>query len=347
MTILYVLLAVAILLAIITLHELGHFLVGKACGIGVVEFSIGFGPKLLQWQGRETKYSIRAIPLGGYCAFLGENEDDPDPKAMNNQPVWKRFLTVLAGPAMNFLLGVVIAFLFFAIVPTSAPIVGTLVENMPAVEAGMRAGDRFVSVNGAAIDDDINGVSQVQAAVAASDLTQPLHLVLERDGELVEMDVPLRQTEEGVYQIGIVFGARAMGYDLAATAKYTFEYIDHLMGAMLTSLKNLVFRGEGVEDVSGVVGIVAVMTQEMRRSADTVIAIAVLITMNLGIMNLLPIPALDGGRLVLLIIEAIRRKPLDRQKEAMAVLVTFVLLLGLMAVITARDIIRLFNGYFN
>ena len=153
-----------------------------------------------------------------------------------------------------------------------------------------------------------------------------------------ETDVLPVLTEEGAWQIGIYFGTRTVRYGLAGTAKLTFEYIHMLMREMLTSLKNLIFKFEGADEVTGVVGIVAFMVQETNRNIDTFISMFILITMNLGIMNLLPIPALDGGRLLLLVIEAIRRKPLDRNKEAIAVLVTFVLLLGLMLVITVKDI---------
>ena len=147
---LYTLLAIVLLGIIIIIHELGHFIVGRLCGIGVEEFSVGFGPKLFGWTRKGIDYSIRALPLGGFCKFEGEDEDNPSPTAMNSQPVWKRFLTVFAGPAMNFVLAFAAAMAVLMLFGTAdlSTVIGEVVADAPAAEAGLLAGDRIVSANG-------------------------------------------------------------------------------------------------------------------------------------------------------------------------------------------------------
>ena len=164
--ILYILLAIVMLGVIVTVHEFGHYLVGRLCGIGIVEFSVGFGPRLLGWERKGIQYSLRLIPLGGYCAFVGEDELNDDPRAMNNQPVWKRFLTVLAGPFMNFVLAYVVCTAMLAMFMTAEtfPTVGQLEADMPAAAAGMRVGDVIVQVDDTAIDYGSAGVSQIGRA---------------------------------------------------------------------------------------------------------------------------------------------------------------------------------------
>jgi len=343
MNVLSVLFSVLILCLIVTAHELGHFLVGKACGIGVIEFSVGFGPKILQWRGRETLYSIRCIPLGGYCRFVGEDGEDPAPNAMNNQPVWKRFLTVLAGPVMNFVLGtvlVVVLFLAFGL-EYPVPVVGELVPGMPAETYGMLPGDILVQVDGQPIENNEYGTGQATAALQNSDKSRPVEIVVLRDGEEVTLQVPLQKNEDGSYQVGIYFDYDTIRYPLGKTLKLSMQTIRNEMGLMLSMLKNLIFRGEGVEDVTGVVGVVSVMSQSMSSGLDSIIRLIIIISFNLGIMNLLPIPALDGSRLVFLLVEGIRRKPIDREKEGMVHAIGLLILFGLMIVITYKDIVRL------
>ena len=319
--ILYIFLAIVMLGIIVTVHEFGHYCVGRLCGIGIVEFSVGFGPKLLGWKRKGIQYSLRAIPLGGYCAFVGEDEVNDDPRAMNNQPVWKRFLTVLAGPFMNF----VLAFVACAImlnayfIAETYPIVNQVMPGQPAAEAGLMPGDRILEVNGEALTNDTAGVNQMIKTIQSGDLNKPIDLVVERDGKRLSYSMtaaPVTDESGQVtrYQIGIVFSSRT--YNFLESIKEAGSYMVETTGMMLESLKNLIFKGEGLEDTAGTV----------------------------GIMNLLPIPALDGGRLLFLIVEAIRRKPIPPEKEGMVHAAGMVLLLGLFVVLTFHDITGMLDG---
>ena len=348
--VLYVLLAIVMLGIIVTVHEFGHYLVGRLCGIGVLEFSVGFGPRLFGWERKGIQYSLRAIPLGGYCAFLGEDERNDDPRAMNNQPVWKRFLTVLSGPFMNFVLAFVVCAIMLNayFIAETYPIIDQVVQGMPAEAAGLMAGDKILSVNGVELTNDSAGVSLMLQTMQSGDLTKPVDLLIERDGAQQDFQmtaVPVEAEGATRYQIGIVFSSRT--YNFFESIREAGGYMVDTTGQMLESLKNLIFKGEGLEDTTGTVGIIAVVAQRAREGMYMVLWLMFIISLNLGIINLLPIPALDGGRLLFLIVEAIRRKPIPPEKEGLVHAVGMVLILGLFVVLTYHDIVRLVTGGFN
>ena len=348
-----ILAALIILGVVVTIHEFGHFIVGKLSGIAVTEFAVGMGPKLISWKGKETVYSIRALPLGGFCAFVGEDEDNPDPRAMNNQPVWKRFLTVLAGPFMNFLLAFIMAVVLIAssAIPNpysviTLPVLYSVDENMPAGRAGLQAGEE-ITPNDAGVDVLRKRISEVGDGNA-------LTLTIDRNGEQLDVSLaPEFNEEEGRVLIGIVFSAQYEEYDanLITAVPEAFELLGKTVVNTVAFLKDMVsglLRGMGVQEgsVSGVVGIVSSVSTDMQMSFSAGFATGVYsilfwllnISLSLGIMNLLPIPALDGGRLVFLAFEGIRRKPLNREKEAIVNLVGFAILILLMIVVTVSDV---------
>ena len=346
MTIIY---AILLLAFIIIIHELGHYTVGRLCGIGIEEFSVGFGKKLLQWKKNGILYSVRLVLLGGYVRFTGEDEDSDDPRAFNNQPVWKRFLTVLAGPAMNFVLGYVAAVIFLAgfgmYTSDILPRIEDLVPGTPAIEAGLLPGDVIVSVDGEAITYDQAGYDHMKALMALHTQGEPLELIVRRGGEELPIETGLYQdTETGDWKMGIYMTQDREKMGFFSAVRYGGELMVTLTREMLLSLKNLVFRGEGLNEVSGTVGIVSEVSRTVSQGFDMVLYWLLIISTNLGIVNLLPLPALDGGRLVFLIVEGIRRKPVPRDREGLVHLVGLAMFFVLFIVLTWHDIMRIIAG---
>lgn len=355
--VIYVLVALFILGIIVMVHEVGHFVAGRLCGIGVVEFSVGFGPKVFGWKRKDILYSIRAIPMGGYCKFVGEDEVNASPNAMNLQPVWKRFVTILAGPVMNFVLAYITVVFLLANYSVAGifPVIDSVQSDMPAQEAGLEAGDIITSVNGTEVTYDTDGIEVIRNVISSSDLITPITLGIERDGQPMELSiVPTRvetettdsETGETVpstaIQIGIVFGSRT--YTVGESIRYSTTYMIDVTKQMLLTIKNLVFKGEGLKEVSGPVGIISYVSKQVNEGMGMILQIIFVISLNLGIMNLLPLPALDGGRLVFLAVEAVRRKPVPADKEGMVHAIGFLLLIGLILVVTYRDIAKLITG---
>ena len=348
--ILYVIIAIFMLGFIVTIHEFGHYLVGRICGIGIVEFSIGMGPKLFGFHRKGIQYSIRAIPIGGYCAFVGEDEKNDDPRAMNNQPVWKRFLTVAAGPVMNFVLG----YLFCAILLSNfilaeyLPRISYIYEDTAAAECGIELGDVITEINGTPISFDQEGVAAVRETLSAADPEEEVLLTLNRDGETVELSVQrtlVTDEESGAsaYLLGVAFGGRT--YTCPEALKSSCKYMVDFTATMLKSLKDLIFRGAGVGDVMGPVGIISFVSDQVYdQKLYALVYWIFVLSLNIGIMNLLPLPALDGGRLVFLIVEAIRRKPIPPEKEGMVHAIGMGLLFLLIIAITFKDVVRLITG---
>lgn len=336
----FVLLALLMLGALITVHEAGHFFAARICGIEVVEFAIGMGPKIFSRKSKKgTLFSLRVFPLGGFCQFYGEDEDIDDERAFNKQKIWKRFFTISAGVLMNFLLAFVIIFLYYCFAPMSytIPVVDQVVADSPAYEEGILPGDRLVSVDGVAIET----TADVTEAIGANE-NEPISIVVEReDGQHTIVVTPEYDEEAQRSLIGIQFAQdyyRLNPWEaMVAAGQYNVRAVRELIGA----IGGMIFRGEGLDQVSGPLGTIYVI-QEQTRTGGFVMFISLMafISINLGFMNLLPIPGLDGSRLVFLIIEAIRRKPVNPKIEGAVHFAGFVILIGLMLLVTYQDILR-------
>lgn len=345
----YIILAILFFGLLVVIHELGHFAVAKACGIRVEEFSAGFGPEIFQTQKGETKYSLRIIPFGGYCAMTGEDGESEDPRAFVNQAAWKRLLVLVAGSFMNFLLGfIIILCLYSSAAAFIAPKVETFMDGCPLNSAeALQEGDRFYAIDGHRI-------------YIASDITDFLDrgdsrhdLTLIRDGKKLKLEGIefVRREYEG--HEGQYFGFN-LGYDEATPAsklQYAWSMTKEFVRWVWMGLEQLFSGGASVNDLSGPVGIVDMMAETGAQAASTrdaiedILYIGAFIAVNLAVMNMLPIPALDGGRvftlLITLIIEKITRRKLDPKYESYIHAAGMIILLALMAFIMLHDIWRL------
>lgn len=345
-TIFYIFVALVLLSVIVVAHELGHFIAGRSLGIGVEEFAVGFGPKIFGFKRKGIQYSLRAVPMGGFCKFVGEDAEDDQPNAMNNQPVWKRFITILSGPVMNFVFALLAAIVLLTFIgrPESLPMAQTVEADSPAAIAGMQDGDIVTEINGESIEYNYVGAARMLKLVQGANSERPLAITVDREGEAVSFEIVPALKEDGNYRIGISMGSYMHKASFGASIRESFPYIKNITVSMVDSLKNLIFKGEGLEDTAGPVGIIVLITDVARNNAYQLLTLMIIISLNLGIINLLPLPALDGGRLVFLIIEGIRRKPVKPEFEGWVHAAGFLLLIGLIVVITYRDVLRLVTG---
>ena len=355
----YILLALLLLAILVTIHEFGHFLAARLMKIEVREFAVGFGPKLLGRKSRKygTDFSVRAVPLGGFCAFYGEDDTKgtsrDDPQAFAKQSVWKRLFVILMGPMMNFLLAFVVAAVFYwangVTVATGVdPYIAGVMAAGPAYSAGMEEGDVVTEVNGAnMLDGTMETLLDTIGGWKEGD--PPLRMTIRRGEETLRTEMtPVWDEQEKKMRIGVTIGGVyrteqrrvSFGEGIAESWKLCVN----ASGAILGALKDLVTTGKGLDQTSGPVGIVSLVSSEVREGGfSAFIQLLVLISINLGLMNLLPIPGLDGSRLVFGLVEVIRRKPVPPEKEAMVHLVGMVFLFAVMIFFTFKDIMRLFG----
>lgn len=337
-------LALIIFSAIVIFHELGHFLLAKWNGIEVIEFSLGMGPRLLSHVWGDTRYSLKLLPIGGSCQMVGEEEASDSEGAFGNKSVWARIAVVAAGPVFNFILAWVLAL----IIVGSVGYDNTMVDIIPdsaAAEAGMEDGDQIISINGSRtwLYREVSLYSSLHQGQTAT-------VVFERNGEKQTVVLTPKQSDTGAYLYGFSRTVQREKGGALETVGYSCAEIRYWLKATVESLKMLIGGQVGLEEMSGPVGIVSTIGDTYKESrvdgwyyvTMNMIMIAILLSVNLGVMNLLPIPALDGGRLVFLILEAIRGKAIPQEKESVVHFTGFVLLMGLMAVILFSDLHKLF-----
>ncbi len=339
-----ILLTVLLFGILIFLHEFGHFFTAKLFGIRVNEFALGMGPKLFSFTRGETEYSLRPFPIGGYCAMEGEDEDSSDPKAFGAQAAWKRIIVVAAGAIMNLLLGLLL--LAFLLVQKEQYLSNTITGVGDAVvsEQKLLPGDTITAVNGYAVlcDYDFNyAMSRYGGA--------PMTFTVKRDGEKVTIQNVVIDTEKITGKDnGFVFYVKPIPRTFGSVLDQTWRYAVSIARVVWGGLIDLITGNVGLDAMSGPIGTAEVIGQAAQagttfmESLNNLLWIMALLTVNLGIFNLLPVPALDGGRLLFLVFEAIFRKPVPAKYEGLVHMIGFVLLMGLMVVVAFNDILKLF-----
>ncbi|WP_373898461.1 RIP metalloprotease RseP [Haloimpatiens sp. FM7315] len=334
MNIIYLLLAFLAFSILIIGHELGHFVVAKLNNVMVEEFSVGMGPKIFGIKKKETEYCLRAIPIGGFVKMLGEQgEDSKDPRAFSNKKPIQRMSIALAGPIMNFILAIV----FFAIigcvngVPTS--VISKIENNSPAYNAGVLAGDKITEVNGEKIS---NWNSFIQAINEKNGGT--INLTLNRGNTLISKRItPLKLEKENRYIIGVSPSIKKIG--LSQGVVHGISEVNMLTKETFKFLGNLFKKKVSMSGVGGPISVMRISTKAAKAGILTLVNISAYISVQLAIFNLLPIPALDGGWILISIVEMIIGKKLNEEKVAKVTYAGFVLLISLAVVVTVKDIL--------
>lgn len=355
-----------IFFVIVISHELGHFLLAKANGISVVEFSVGMGPCLLSFSKGGTRYAIRLLPIGGACMFEGEdgkgleNEEEtsekeeliqetsleegglPFPKA----GLMARFLTLVAGPGFNFILAFIMSVIIVSSIGVDLPTIGEVQENGAASEAGLMAGDQIVSLNGKKVHM-YREISLFSMLYEGGNIA----VVYERDGKKNQTILTPKYDEEAKrYYMGIIGYNQYTKVGAFDTIKYSGYEVKYWVDTTIKSLEMLLRGKVSKDDVSGPVGMAQTVNTIYAESKPdgafyvwlNMLNFAILLSANLGVLNLLPLPALDGGRIVFVIVEAIRRKPIPPEKEGLVHMIGFVALMLLMVFVFYNDLTRIF-----
>lgn len=334
---------------VVIIHELGHFLLAKKNGICVTQFSIGMGPRIVHFKKGETEYCIKLFPFGGSCMMLGEDgmtpeEDYDKSRSFQEKSVWARISVIAAGPIFNFILAFVFSIILIGCIGYDAPIVGEVIEGYPMQEAGLQAGDKIVKLNNESVKIyrevsmfmQLNGGAEVE-------------LTYERDGERNTISItPKYDEKSGRYLMGMDAPDRKKG-NAFTSLKYSVYEVRWWIKYVFKSLGMLCTGQVKATELQGPVGIVNAISDTYEQSSQygtftvvmNMLNFAILLTANLGVMNLLPLPALDGGRLVFLIIEAIRGKKIPPEKEGMVHFVGIILLMALMVFVMINDIKRI------
>ncbi len=360
----YILIAIFMIGLLIALHELGHFIAAKACGVKVNEFSIGMGPCLIHRQGKETDYSLRALPVGGFCAMEGEEEgDSPDPRAFPNRPWWQRLIILLAGVAVNFLTGfLILLFLFSTSESFVVPTIQGFTEGWNAQEQGLQAGDRILEVDG----HDIYQTADISLFLTRSK-DGTVDLTLERDGKRMTLFgyrfFGVENPETGkVEQYYLGVNTTVVPNTPAELLRQSWSQSIDYVRMVWISLGDLFTGQVGVRDMSGIAGMTVMMGELGEEGAAAaeqsgqpailgamfnILSFVAFIAINLSVMNLLPIPALDGGQILLMAINGlllkVRGRKLDPKYQGWVSAASLIALMGLILLVNISDVLKMFG----
>ena len=335
-----ILAAIVLFGVLIAVHELGHFLVAKGTGMLVTEFSIGFGPKLFQRKMGETLYTLRLCPLGGYNRIAGMEPGEPvRPRGFNGRPMWARMLVILAGPFMNFLLPVVIFFGVFAVsgvsMPVDKPVVGSLMADYPGAEAGLQEGDILLTINGQLLErwKDINEQVQANGPV-------PGKLLVQRGDRQLELTLkPRYDGESGRFLIGIRPPVEHKDLTVGESLKTAVVSVWRISTAMVDGLRKII-TGKMNAEISGPIGVAHMAGDVAAQGAVPYLEFMAFLSLNLAILNLVPIPALDGGQFLVLVVETLLGHALAPRAKELIQLVGVACIIALTIFATMHDLLH-------
>ena len=333
-----IIIALLVFMVVVVVHEFGHFIFAKRAKIKVNEFSVGMGPKIFGKQKGETLYSIRALPLGGFCAMEGEDEGEDEEELdfskrghFNGASIGGRILTIFAGPLFNFILAFVILFTLFGFRGHQTTTVGNLKDNSIAQKYGIQVGDKIVGIG----ENKINSWKDIQESLSKLNKQETVVKVV-RNGQEKEIKVKFDNSNEKI--LGIT---SKLERNLLVSVKETFNTFFYFISSMFDILRQLFTGKVGVGQLSGPIGVVGAISSAASNGWYSLLYITAFLSVNLGFINLLPIPALDGGRLVFLFIEFILGRPVSRSKEGLIHTIGFIFLMGLILFVSFKDVIRL------
>ncbi len=332
-----IVIALIIFMLVVLLHEFGHFIVAKKSGIKVNEFSVGMGPALFQRKKGETVYSLRVLPLGGYCAMEGEDEESPDPASYDLASPSRRFFTILAGPLMNLLVAYVCFALFLGINGKPIAKVANFSEDSPLLAAGAKIGDEVTALNGDNVENYDDMINQLQKKGK-----DPLKVTIYRveNGQGKSIDLELKASENGgKYFLGF-YADRESDFLYAIVGGFTtlvenFKLLFVIIGRLITGKLSM-------GAVSGPIGVVKMIGDAANQSFAYLVFLTGYISLNLGFFNLLPIPALDGSKLIFIAIEKIRGKAIKKETESKITMAGFAFLMGILVLVSIKDVVKLF-----
>lgn len=326
---------------LIFVHELGHFIFAKLTGMKVHEFAIGLGPKLIGFQRGDTYYSLRIIPLGGYNKIAGmDPEEEEEEGSFSRKPLWARAITIFGGSLMNFLLPILLFTIIYSIAginqPSTESVLGQVFAGRPADQAGLQTGDRIIAINGEAVDKWQDLVSKIHVSPG-----KKMMFTVLRNGQ--ELAVTITPELDPNSQRGLIGVAPHLIHVQPTTLEsigYAVSQTVFIIKEMLTGLVNM-FIGQAPADVAGPIGVAQMAGQFAQLGIIPLLQFAAFVSLNLGLINLLPLPVLDGGHIVLLVLEGIRRKPINKSTLYTIQMIGFAMILALVVMSTYKDLIRL------
>ncbi|MEJ8554441.1 RIP metalloprotease RseP [Tepidibacter sp. Z1-5] len=318
---------------LVLFHEFGHFIVAKKAGVKIHEFAIGMGPKIYSYKGDETEYALRVLPIGGYVRMEGEDEESSDPRSFNNKTIFQKISIIFAGPLMNFILAILLFTLMFMYKGVPGTTIENTIDNLPAQQVGIKQGDKILKIN----DSSIKNWDDIRKTVSNSS-TNTIKIQVQRDNNVLEYDITPKD-ENGKKKIGIE--PKYEKNKIISSFKYAVDQTFFILGQMIDFLGKAITGNVSKDEVAGPVGIINVVGKAADAGIINVIFLGGVISINLGLFNLLPIPALDGGRIIFLLIELIRGKKMNPEREGSIHFIGFVALMLLMVFTIYNDVSRI------